>query len=345
MNTLRPEHSRITTSHHRQEDQLTLKSFTSDVEEAVNNIQPSRSNYEQVEVFAFHFEDDTTGVEALESELLDVFKRIYNYRTTSFVIPSIQPRPHLNHKMINWSFPRAHSKSLRIYVFSGYGASASITGPGWWIGGQADRYGRLVRPQINIKDMLDPCNDLDGDVLYLFDCGSAGPAAMRDGPEALTAGGWEPTSNTNRYFTRVLIDTLKDIQGQPVTVAQIFAAGACPLHIPKLGRPSITLQPLNRTISSPSPPIPSREKVLLSIILSGEASPPNVAEWYQCLTYLLDVDVKIEAIFRPCRLLLSVLVEVWTMLPLNQNYVLIGRVTSHNTFGQTVPYRAASMIR
>ncbi|PYI23503.1 hypothetical protein BO99DRAFT_180813 [Aspergillus violaceofuscus CBS 115571] len=362
MDNLRPAHSRLTRAQFRQQHLLNLKTFSNDLQEALSNAQPSGGNFKSVEVLALRFENDTMGVDALERELLDVFQSVYHYNTSSFVIPVINSEDHLYQHLIKWTLDRAQKETLRIYVYSGHGAPAGTTDLTWWIGGQVDAHGNLRGPRVNIRALLYSCERFDGEVLYIFDCCSAGSIAMRDGPEALTACGWEQESSThpNWSFTRVLIDTLKDIKGQPTPVCQIFSRmyrfcqqnqiGRCPLHIPKMGRPSITLRPLHTASTRPIQPVRTHNRVLLCITLNGGVSVPSIQEWQRWLTTnvpadVLGVEVKVEAAFSgSCKLLITVPVEIWTMLPLRDNYHFVAHVTSNNTLDTStpLPYRPAA---
>ena len=61
-----------------------FKDFAADLEMAIRNALPSVTQPNgQVAVLAFHWENDSLGVQPLESDLLDVFKNTYNFYTES----------------------------------------------------------------------------------------------------------------------------------------------------------------------------------------------------------------------------------------------------------------------
>lgn len=145
-------------------------------------------------------------------------------------------------------------------------------------------------------------------MLYIFDCCSAGSVAMNDGPETIAAVGWERMASKllGFSFAQALIDTLKDLHGQPETIAGIYSrlfrnahqnqVGACPTHVPKNGAPSITIAKHSRTRvmtrkQTGHLPSMSEHRVLLSVHIRDVVGEPDFDQWSKWLTKNLPVGV------------------------------------------------------
>ncbi|CAK44736.1 hypothetical protein CBS115989_7812 [Aspergillus niger] len=357
---LRP---RLTRQQRREQSLHTLRDLATNLQAAVNHSIAFGGNYEAVEVIAFHWSNDTMGVASLETELLEFLTRVYAYHCESYEIPTQNSAALLNSKLVNWSLERANKNTLRIYVYSGHAAGMGPEDLSWTIAGESNADGTIAGPRLNIKSVLYSCETLEGDCLYIFDCCSAGSIGLWDGPEAIAACGWEQASSANLNFclTRVLIDALVDNNGAPITVASLFArlfrnasqnqVGACPVHIPKSNHPSITLKPLSIRDFRPSRHPRFSERVLLSIEVKDDHSERDVKAWEAWLSSnipedVLSVDIKIEATFQSHStvLLITVPLEVWTMLPDHPGYNFVSHVTSNNGFSANrvaLPHRPA----
>lgn len=209
--------------------------------------------------------------------------------------------------------------------------------------------GNLQGPKINWWEVRGYLEQYAGEVCYLFDCCSAGSGALSayDGAEFMAASTWDQTavSNVHFSFTRILIDELRQLNGQAETLAGIYARifryaqqnqiGAAPIHIPKLNSPSVTIgrsrsRPVTRSVDQES------YRVLLSIKVREEI-PLDFTQWKEWLARnipanVLSTKVTVEGAFRGSSLLLfTVPIEIWTMLPADDpSYTFIGHVTSHN---------------
>lgn len=207
---------------------------------------------------------------------------------------------------------------------------------------------------------------IEGDIAYIFDCCSAGSVAMYDGPETLAAVGWTQAacSMLNFSFTRALIGTLKDLNKAPETLAGIYArlfrnasqnqVGACPVHIPKKGAPSITIAPRDRSQRSlVATPREQDHRVLLSIKARFDATAPDLQQWKDWLMKtippgVLSVDIKIESVYNGSGVILvTVPLEIWTMLDADDPaFKFVAHVVSNNILPQlessmpsALPYR------
>ena len=206
-----------------------------------------------------------------------------------------------------------------------------------------------------------------GDVLYIFDACFAASAAIYDGPEVLAAVSWGDVAaaNLRTSFTRMLIDKLKALKGASQTVALIYSSihqGAIsnklergPVHIPKKGKESIVLakiygskqrkpESFTERQSRIEDNDPSEYRVLISVNLQDDIHTPNVDQWENWLTanipsHILSSNITIEAHFQGSSslLLVTLPIEVWTMLPADEEaYGFISFVNS-NIF----PFRPA----
>ncbi|GKZ24163.1 hypothetical protein AbraIFM66951_010956 [Aspergillus brasiliensis] len=350
----------------REQSLHSLNTLTANLQLSVKSALAAESNYEAVEVLAFHWANDTMGVASLETELLDFLTRVYAYHCESYTIP-LQASPNaLSCKLTSWSRDRASKNTLRIYIYSGHAAGMGPADLAWTIAGQSNANGIIIGPAVNIKALLYPCEDLESDCLYIFDCCSAASVALWDGPEAIAACGWAQSSSASLDFglTRALLDTLRDIKGASITVASLFArlfrrnasqnqVGACPVHIPRRDHPSITLKPLSTRGFCPSLLHPRySERVLLSVEVKDNLDERDIRAWEAWLLGnipgdVLSVDIKVEGTFRSHSnivLLITVPIEVWTMLADHPGYQFVFHVTSSNEISNStreLPHRSA----
>ncbi|KAE8407557.1 hypothetical protein BDV37DRAFT_279728 [Aspergillus pseudonomiae] len=350
----------------RSEHPKRLQDFASDLKKALDGVTPTAHGYyRDVSVLALRWQNDDMRVGRLESELLNIFAGVYNFRTESYQIPVAEPYPSLNYKLLSWSTSRGGEHTLRIVVYSGHAEFAGTTDFRWFLAGRANANGNLMGPRIDWRRVSGAIDNIKGDILYIFDCCSAASSAIERGPETIAASGWGQmaTGNHDFSFTQVLIDTLNDLKGAPETAAGIYARlfrnayqnqiGACPVHIPKEGSPSITLQKLEpREVQRlKALKAPGSNRVLISVKTRDEISELDLKSWTKWLTTnmppgVLAVDVKIEAAFQGSGLILVTMpVELWTMLPADDSaYRFIAHVTSNNTLPrltQGLPIRPA----
>lgn len=367
----------------RRRQKQNLKASAKDLEDAISGVIPSHKKpYGQVAVLGMHWENDGMGVAGLERELLDVFREKYKFYTESYPIPVQASAAGLSNKLSAFSQKWAAPHALRVYVYSGHAEAAdphatqyhlayvasivfqpSFTSKLTKIRGRADAQGRLVGPRVDwyrasyIVENAGPQGG--GDVLYIFDCCSAGAAATYDGPEFLAAAAWDATAGSaiNTSFTRILIDELNVLNGAPQTIASIFASmfrnatqsqlDALPVHIIKRGTDSITLAKLAGPKQMKPEAFETRKRkgkfpvsdgrVLLSVQLEDDVTFPDLEQWKTWLTTniplgIFDVDITIESLFTGSRVLLvTVPLEVWTMLPANEDaYAFVAHVSSNN---------------
>lgn len=163
----------------------------------------------------------------------------------------------------------------------------------------------------------------------------------------LASCGWEATASSRDpwSFTQALIDTLHDLNGTPTTLAQIFESlfrraqqnqvEACPVHVPSRHRPSVTFARVNDQLSlSPSSRNLPESRVIITARVRDNV-PHNPAMWTLWLARnippeVIAADITVEAAFQgSCVLLISMPVEIWTMLPRgNPAYGFVAHVNS-----------------
>ena len=192
------------------------------------------------------------------------------------------------------------------------------------------------------------------DTLVIMDtCFSAAVAMGPGNVEYLAASASESqaTASVANSFTRRFIDLLKSIDTPDITVAQIHSKlvkGAnepnsklyhTPVHVATTERPSITLRPTHKiprevaTLNSTGEF--ADRKVLVSILLEGKTSIPEVEEWKRWLTSTIPnriADIKVEAVFEShsSLCLMTMPLAVWDMLKQSEAYGFVAYVESHN---------------
>lgn len=197
----------------------------------------------------------------------------------------------------------------------------------------------------------------DGDVLVIMDSCYSGAAAMGPGEfEYLVASGFESPAAAHppECFSRRLTDLLKNLPSPEITVAQIHAQlvkqankrgsqlDYTPVHVASKGKPSITLRPLLKMQREVNSLRKSDEladgKVLVSVLLQGKTSVPDVKQWQAWLSNHIPenvADIKIEAVFEShsSLCLLTMPTAVWNMLKHDSAYQFIAYVESRNILG------------
>ncbi|KAL5337639.1 hypothetical protein BJX70DRAFT_368807 [Aspergillus crustosus] len=349
-----------------------LLAFGADLQKALKASLPSRNQvYDRVSVLAFHWENDDMGVAALEEELLHVFDEVYGYETESWTIPVAgDPDTELAKKLIDWTGAHEGARNLRIYVYSGHASAPNVQDKTC---GQVDECGNLRGPQLEWMLTGTPLivERAKGDMAYILDCCSSGAAALIDGPEAMCSSVWKRIASASLEvsFTRVLIDTLVELNGETETLAGIFAiifrgayeneVGACPVYVPKKNCQSIVLSPINRTKITTHKRTKTHHRVLLSVHL--KENQPDLQAWTEWLSTnlpagILTAEVKIESVCesksksKSTTLLVTVPLKIWTMLDMGDETMgFVSYVFSNNTlpaperniFSSQLPHRPA----
>ncbi|GLI76400.1 hypothetical protein PoHVEF18_004673 [Penicillium ochrochloron] len=347
------------------------KDFATDLQVAMNNAITFRP-YKKTGVFAFHWGNDDMGVRPLEQELLKTFREQYGFSTTSYTVPLVDSQITLAERLIAWSKDFREENTLRIVVYSGHAANTSASAIHWNLAGKCNpQTGKLQGPTINWWGVASMIESVPGKICYVFDCCSAGSGALKhyDGAEFVAASGWgqQATKRLDQSFTQILINRLRELQGETQTLAQMFGSifrnarsngvGACPVHILKQGRPSVTIG--RNVVKQPHTGMVADDccRVLLSVRVRGDL-PAEAIQWKQWLAHNIPqsvdaVEVKIEGAFGGSTVLLFTCpTEIWTMLPADDPcYTFIAHVKTHNlllhgpTESYMLPMRSAPQSR
>jgi hypothetical protein len=108
--------------------------FAKDLEEAVQKVVPTDlGRYQKAAVLAMDWDNDTMNVKVLRDELLGVLRRVYNFKTESFLLDSNLSASTASQRLQDklYQFTAANrpskpdAKHLLIYYYSGH----SDTGP------------------------------------------------------------------------------------------------------------------------------------------------------------------------------------------------------------------------
>ncbi|CAG8226392.1 unnamed protein product [Penicillium salamii] len=307
--------------------------------------------YDHVAVLALHWENDDMGVERMEGELLRLFERTYRFTTQSYVIPLVTTQLTVTNFLDGWLRANQGERVLRIVIYSGHASAGGTRNTQWYLAGRVNHYGHLHGPRLEWWTLRGTLNDnYPGETCYIFDCCSGGSLALGDhgGGELLASCGWGGFATAQQAWslTQVLLDTLRDLNGSPATLAQLYGIiyrrahqnqiGASPVYIPHESLPSVTLAPLGpqRAMTRPST---ARQypQVLLSVRVRANM-PHDITLWHAWLEShippdVFDANVTVQAAFQgSCLLLLTLPTELWGMLPHNNGaYTFVAHVNSN----------------
>ncbi|KAL3422600.1 tyrosine-protein phosphatase non-receptor type 6 [Phlyctema vagabunda] len=344
-----------------------FNSFCAELQTTVNNALPSTSkNYKKVAVLALRWSNDKMGVESTERDLLAVFKNNYGFAVENYVLDA---------KLSTWQVQRAlvaqvfsfqdkwqGPDSLCIYVYSGHGEFGPPVAPR-----QYDIFGDIQNKQTKVRwaSIESLIQAQSGDVLYIFDSCYASHLSRTDGPELLAAANWasQASSHVTTSFTKILTDTLRKLNGDPSSAADIFAMmhrddhkshlGEVPIHVPRPNKPSIVLQKL---VGSHGPTPAKRQqisrlnssqstiqtRVLISVLVDEDPGKLDLEKWKNWVTNNIPAsvdpsEITIEAQFTTDSSLVFVALPlaIWTMLPDDEAYSFISYIKGGNLLTPT----------
>ncbi|MCJ1396177.1 hypothetical protein MMC18_009066 [Xylographa bjoerkii] len=200
-------------------------------------------------------------------------------------------------------------------------------------------------------------------VLYILDCCYASSFAICGTKELLAACAIDRTTPGAGHpgsFSRVLAETLTNANGRQFTIAQLHGAmtrafyenelTTTPVHVElsteMVTHGSIVLAPLtngstatapHQQVSRPFGAPRSNPKVLVSVHLSDVKTPPNAQQWIQWLSSHMpsgveEIQIDLVGFYQTSSfiLLVTMPIEVWTVLRGDAAYVFISIVTSSN---------------
>ncbi|CAG7940932.1 unnamed protein product [Penicillium salamii] len=231
-----------------------MKRFSAEASAAMKHARKRRS-YNSTSVLIFHWENDDLNIITGENRLVDIFCRVYDFQMETFTIPLVDSQFALLLHLRTWFDNNQGKNVLRIIVYSGRARNAGTTAFRWELAGRTDRHGALQGPRLSWWAVREFLREFAGDTCYVFDCHLAGSLVLGDddGDELLVSRGSNAiaSSSDSWPFSKALVDTLSDLDGRPATLAQIYTklshwaqqtqAVSCPIHVPKLGKPSITI--------------------------------------------------------------------------------------------------------
>ncbi|KAK7533841.1 uncharacterized protein J3D65DRAFT_660268 [Phyllosticta citribraziliensis] len=349
-------HSTKSSAHTEERGHVSGAELLKDIERAVNKAIPANSTpFKKVAVLAVRWDNDLTGCEDAEENLLQVLRSTYGFHCESLVLPS-DTAPHclgvLQEKLFTFRAEWDSDESLMILVYSGHAAISPDYTDMVWCGRADERLGYrgLGWPQISwrsIQGLVEPVKG--GRYLFLFDCCAAIAAGFDNGPEFFGASGFHrldmvSSSSYNFNFTNILARQLEKLDGKPRSISQIYSdmvrsrietgLQRTPVHLLQQGMDSIVLgrlsrrtqKHLNLTDGDRAKGIEtmnqSDHKVMISVNLSGPTALPDAESWKQWLTTNLPPDLRYLSIRLATAkeadsiiLLLTMPLEVWDCLP------------------------------
>ncbi|KAK7545119.1 uncharacterized protein J3D65DRAFT_655301 [Phyllosticta citribraziliensis] len=331
-----------------------LDEFYQDVQNALDHVFPTDAprTYSKVNVMGLTWANDDLDCKTAQEKLLRVFREKYNFATQSFVIPVTREPTDATTDIIDDWIPftsEVEDDELYIVLYNGRGASTEHT---LWFAGARDVCESLgvAKPWLHVW-MLRAHAWKSGHsrFLHVFDTCQAPSAALHfGGPECLSAAGFQETPpGAENGFTSVLARHLEALDGEPRSVAQIYAdivrqqqqygLEATPIRLPEVDKPSVVLarqgrvpqQMGNLTQSSRTGSIQamaaSTLRVLISVNVAVDmAKSADARDWKERIAanlppLLREVAVEVEsALETDASLLLlfvSMPVEIWDGLP------------------------------
>ncbi|CAG8417490.1 unnamed protein product [Penicillium salamii] len=200
-----------------------------------------RRSYNSTSVLIFHWENDNLNIITGENRLVDIFCRVYDFQVETFTIPLVDSQFALLLHLRTWFDNNQGKNVLKIIVYSGHARNAGTTAFRWELAGRTDRHGALQGPRLSWWAVREFLREFAGDTCYIFDY----ELLVSRGSNAIAS------SSDSWPFSKALVDTLRDLDGRPATLAQIYTklshwaqqtqAVSCPIHVLKLGKPSITI--------------------------------------------------------------------------------------------------------
>ncbi|KAE8353385.1 hypothetical protein BDV28DRAFT_133226 [Aspergillus coremiiformis] len=355
-------HNYITRAVHALNHESSFREAVKSIDQAVGRALPSNKRYDCVRVLTLKWDNDDLGLDDIEAELLRLFQNRFHYATDSVVIPSssvrdatLAIRGKLQALISQYDTPT----TLFIIVYEGHSDVnlKQAVSPIQIMG--AVYQGATSIPWAFVE--ADLATIVHADVFIMLDsCFSTGAAMGPTAYEYLAASAFESpaAANIDLSLTHRFIDLLNELETQEITVAQVHAklvrkanhAESCllytPVHVASEQKPSVTLHPLqglSREVASLRKTGELADgKVLVSVLVKGKTSIPNVEQWINWLATSIpeDVaDIKIEAVFesKSSLCLLTMPIAVWDMVKYDESYSFVAFVESHNILERSLP--------
>ena len=292
--------------------------FAANLEQEVNAAMPTLTTpFGRVAVLFMTWANDDLNLKPLNDQLKTVFQTRYNFACESYVIPNtFFAQNSLENRLTKFIQDWDSADSLTIFFYGGHARVNNKANPKTWMWGGTSK----AQHQLDWFAIRGNVERPEGKVLYIFDTCYSGSGAGYQGPEILAASSWEtmaPVAHHNS-FTQCLIDELQRLNGDAQSVLQIFATitrsrhqsniQAMPVHILKIGDPSVILTKLSEKPTKPSDLASQTQntanefRVLIAIRVEDTVNPPTLANWRKWLTTnmpsgLLSARIAIEGAF------------------------------------------------
>ncbi|KAE8386798.1 hypothetical protein BDV23DRAFT_186907 [Aspergillus alliaceus] len=338
-------HHYITRAVHILNHERSFREAVKSIDQAVGRALPSNKRYDCVRVLTLKWDNDDIGLADIEAELLRLFQNRFHYATDSVVIPSSSVRDAtlaIRGKLQTLISQYDTPTTLFIIVYEGHSdanlkqaiSPLHIMGAAYpgatsipWAFVEADLAARV---HADVFVMLDSC----------FSPGAAmGPTAY----EYLAASAFESPAAAKTEEITVAQVHAKLVQKANHAESRLMYT---PVHVVSEKKPSVTLHPLqnlSREVASLQKTGGLADgKVLVSVLVEGKTSVPNVEQWTKWLATSIpeDVaDIKIEAVFESgsSLCLLTLPIAVWDMIKYHESYNFIAFVESNNTLLRRSP--------
>ncbi|KAL5363448.1 hypothetical protein BJX96DRAFT_155741 [Aspergillus floccosus] len=349
-------HNRITRTAHAVTHEKSFKEAINSIHQAVRRALPSKHRYDCVRVLTMRWDNDDLGLKDIETELLELFRGRFNYATDSLLIPSTSARDAqtaLRLKMTTLSKYNS-PKTLFIVIYEGHATTLRGPSDSCPLHIFGSRETNISIPWLFVESEFLPI--ADSDIFVMLDTCFAtnavvGSSGARNEYLAAAASESEATDAMETSLTRRFIDLLRDMEELEITVAQIHSLlvqrsnrpesrlAFTPVHIAASQKPSVTLRPLQyipkEVVSPPKTKESADGKVLVSVLLEGKTSIPDVEQWTKWLITSVPeniADIKIETVFKSnsSLCLMTMPIEVYDMIRGNDAFSFVAFVESNN---------------
>lgn len=346
-----------------------FNTFLKDFNAAAKCVLPNTPRgYKEVSVLLMRWEDDDDlGTQAEISELEDVFRKLYHFKTTQFLIPSSKSSMALERRLFQWrEDDDEDGQNLLVLYYGGHGKLGMEWRPprsSIWFANQGPN-----SPMLNWTDLQPVILRAQSDFLMILDCCHAAAGTKVDGSkEGLWASNsLAKTPGVNAdSFTRNLIQCLQDLHGtrfntiilhqhlmvrykkrEPPTLLPCYSflgSGIC-------ASAELTARDAVISISNQAITLPGSETlVLLGVKLRAIDSIPDATSWANwlhdnapievdsvvalCRREVADI-IGLQGIYESTSMLIVITIPLcfWNRLPKREAYNFLSHVMSTNLF-------------
>ena len=315
------------------------------------------------------WEEDDLGTQSEISDLDDVFRNLYRFKTAQFLIPSTKPYNSLERRLFQWrETDDEDGQNLMILYYGGHGERSMEWRPPYKSVWAANRHSDS--PALDWTDLQSVLHHTESDLVMILDCCHAAATTKAYG---VKEGLWATNSTArtlgvnDNSFTRNLIHCLKDLHGTRFNAVMLhqhlmirYRKRESPMLQTEpvysfLGSemaPSAELSVHHVTTSSPNPSqtitLPGSETlVLLGVRLKSVNSIPDVTSWGSwlrnnapdevdsvvvlCKRKIKDI-IRLQGFYESNSVLVLITIPLclWNRLPSLEAYQFISYVMSTN---------------